>query len=70
MTEDEELIVAKLEWQGCVLETTSPLSMGFRYKDRRLWLSREGPDGYTGHDWSEMVNELERWDLELLPLDR
>lgn len=71
LSTEESVIVARLKCQGCSLEaaTSTAISLAMRYRGAVLFIPRDEGDCYQPAHFLKIANELERWGLELLPLD-
>jgi hypothetical protein len=71
LTTDESVIVAKLKSQGCEVdpERSTDLSLAIRYQKIVLYIPRDEGDGYHPAHYARISDEVERFGLELLPLD-
>ena len=68
---EESVIVAKLASQGCSLDSSvsTEISIAIRYRGRVFFVPRDEGDCYQPAHFHKIWNEVERWGLELLPLD-
>jgi len=68
---EESVILAKLASQGGLLDTSvsTEISVAIRYEGRVFFVPRDGGDCYQPAHFQKIANEVERWGLELLPLD-
>jgi hypothetical protein len=68
---EESVILAKLTSQGCSLDTSvsTEISIAIRYGRRLFFVPRDEGDCYQPAHFQKIANEVERWGLELLPLD-
>lgn len=72
LSTEESVILAKLRSQGCSFDAaaSSAISLALRYGGARLFfVPRDEGDCYRPAHFRKIANELERWGLELLPLD-
>jgi hypothetical protein len=71
LSTEESAIVVKLKCQGCLLDPgiSTPISLAMRFNGAVLFIPRDGGDCYQPAHFRKIANELERWGLELLPLD-
>jgi hypothetical protein len=71
LSTEECVIIARLESQGCSLDLKSSTanSLALRHGGAVFFIPRDGGDCYQPAHFQKIANELERWGLELLPLD-
>lgn len=71
LSTEESAIVVKLKSQGCLLDPgiSTAISLAMRYGGAVLFIPRDEGDCYQPAHFRKIANELERWGLELLPLD-
>lgn len=71
LSTEESVIVAKLGSQGCSFEAglSTAFSLAIRYRSAVFFVPRDESDCYQPAHFRKIANELERWGLELLPLD-
>jgi hypothetical protein len=71
LSTEESVIVARLASQGCSLDakTSTAISMAMRYGGAVFFIPRDEGDCYQPAHFRKIANEVERWGLELLPLD-
>ena len=71
LSTEESAIVVKLKCQGCLLDPaiSTAISLAMRYGGAVLFIPRDEGDCYQPAHFRKIANELERWGLELLPLD-
>jgi hypothetical protein len=71
LSAEESVIVARLKSQGCSLDagTSTAISLAMRYGGALFFIPRDEGDCYQPAHFRNIANEVERWGLELLPLD-
>lgn len=71
LSTEESVIIARLKSQGCSLESgmSTEISLALRYGARLFFIPRDEGDCYQPAHFRKIADELERWGLELLPLD-
>ena len=71
LSTEECVIVAKLTSQSCSLDVgvSTENSIAIRYKGLIFFVPRDEGDCYQPAHFQKVANEVERWGLELLPLD-
>jgi hypothetical protein len=71
LSTEEGVIVARLKSQGCSLDagTSTAISLAMRYGGAVFFIPRDERDCYQPAHFRKIANEVERWGLELLPLD-
>jgi hypothetical protein len=71
LSTEESVILAKLKSQGCSLDagTSTAISLALRYGAKVFFIPRDEGDCYQPAHFRKIANEVERWGLELLPLD-
>jgi hypothetical protein len=71
LSTEESVIVARLNSQGCSLDTelSTAISLAMRYKALVFFVPRDEGDCYQPAHFEKIANEVERWGLDLLPLD-
>jgi hypothetical protein len=71
LSTEESVIVARLTSQGCSLDagTSTAISLARRYGGAVFFIPRDEGDCYQPAHFRKIANEVERWGLELLPLD-
>ena len=57
--------------QGCSLDIgrSTQISIAIQYRGRVFFVPRDEGDCYRPAHFEKIANEVERWGLELLPLD-
>ncbi|MFL6730942.1 MAG: hypothetical protein ACJ8EP_01195 [Sphingomicrobium sp.] len=68
---EESVIVARLRSQGCSLDAgvSTAISLAMRCGGAVFFIPRDEGDCYQPAHFRKIANEVERWGLELLPLD-
>jgi hypothetical protein len=71
LSAEESVIAARLKFQGCSLEpaTSTAISLAIRCGGAVFFIPRDEGDCYQPAHFRKIANEVERWGLELLPLD-
>ena len=71
LSTEESVILARLKSQGCSLDagTSTAMSLALRHCAKLFFIPRDEGDCYQPAHFRKIANEVERWGLELLPLD-
>lgn len=72
LTADESVVVAKLKSQGCSVDAacSTALSIAMGFRGSVFFIPKDDGHGFLAEHYLTIGNEVERWGLELLPLDR
>ena len=71
LSTEESVILARLKSQGCSLDAraSTAISLALRYGAKLFFIPRDEGDCYQPAHFRKIANEVERWGLDLLPLD-